>query len=37
MDSQLVGAIAAIGILILGGLKFAYDLGKDVGGRDRDP
>lgn len=36
MDSQAIAAIAAIGILLVAALKFAYDLGKDVGRRDRD-
>jgi len=36
MDSQAIAAIAAIGILLVAALKFAYDLGKDVGRRNRD-
>lgn len=36
MVAQLVAAVAAVGLLLLGALKFAYDLGKDVGRRDRD-
>ena len=36
MDSQLIAAIAAVGILILAAIKFAYDLGRDVGRRNRD-
>jgi hypothetical protein len=37
MDSQLIAAVAAVGLLVLAALKFAYDLGKDVGRRNRDP
>jgi hypothetical protein len=37
MDPQLIAAIAAVGLLVMAALKFAYDLSRDVGRRDLDP
>lgn len=34
MDAEVVAAVAAVGLVVLGLLKFVYDLGRDVGRRD---
>lgn len=34
MDAEVVAAVAAVGLVLLGLLKFVYDLGRDVGRRD---